>query len=56
MAVLKEDGLRFIVCKVGESLGHRKIQRTNLDLLENKYRFVRYLERTEGKPIFVGRG
>lgn len=56
MAVLKEDGLRFIVCKVEESLGHRKIQRTNLDLLENKYRFVRYLERTEGKPIFVGRG
>jgi sulfopyruvate decarboxylase subunit beta len=56
MAVLKEDGLRFIVCKVVESVGHRKIQRTNLDLLENKYRFVRYLERTEGKPIFVGRG
>lgn len=56
MAVLKEDGLRFIVCKVEESLGHRKIQRTNLDLLENKYRFVRYLERTEGKPVFVGRG
>lgn len=55
-AVLEEDGLRFIVCKVEESLGHRKIRRPNLDLLENKYRFVRYLERTEGKPIFVGRG
>lgn len=55
-AALKENGLRFVVCKVEESLGHRKIQRSNLDLLENKYRFVRYLERTEGKPIFLGRG
>jgi len=27
-----------------------------MDLLETKYRFVRYLERTEGKPIFHGRG
>jgi thiamine pyrophosphate-dependent acetolactate synthase large subunit-like protein len=53
---LKENGLRFIVCKVEESLGHRKIVRTNMDLPENKYRFVRYLERTEGKPIFRGRG
>jgi len=27
------------------------------DLAEGKYRFVRYLERTEGKPIpFIGRG
>jgi thiamine pyrophosphate-dependent acetolactate synthase large subunit-like protein len=53
---LRENGLRFIVCKVEESLGHRKITRTNMDLPENKYRFVRYLERTEGKPIFRGRG
>jgi len=55
-AALHESGLPFVVAKVEESLLHRKIQRPNLDLLENKYRFVRYLERTEGKPIFVGRG
>lgn len=53
---LEGKGLRFIVVKVEESRGHRKIQRTNVDLLENKYRFVRYLEKTEGKPIFLGRG
>jgi sulfopyruvate decarboxylase subunit beta len=53
---LTGDGLKFIVAKVEESRGHRKIERTNVDLLENKYRFVRYLEKTEGKPIFLGRG
>jgi sulfopyruvate decarboxylase subunit beta len=53
---LTGNGLKFIVAKVEESRGHRKIQRTNVDLLENKYRFVRYLEKTEGKPIFLGRG
>ncbi|MBM4299178.1 MAG: thiamine pyrophosphate-binding protein, partial [Deltaproteobacteria bacterium] len=47
-----EPGLRLIVAKVEESRGHRQIQRTNVDLLENKYQFVRYLERSEGKPIF----
>jgi hypothetical protein len=51
-----ELGLRFVVAKVEESRGHRKIERTNIDLLENKYQFVRYLERTEGKAIFRGRG
>ncbi len=56
VAALKENGLRFIVAKVEESLEHRKIPRSDVDLLENKYRFVRYLERTEGKPIFLGRG
>jgi hypothetical protein len=55
-SALNEHGLKFIVAKVGESRGHRKIQRTNMDLLENKYQFVRYLEKTEGKPIFLGRG
>jgi sulfopyruvate decarboxylase subunit beta len=53
---LKETGLRFVVCKIEESVGHRKIVRSNVDLLETKYRFVRYLERTENKPIFLGRG
>ena len=55
-ASLKQDGLRFVVCKIEESLVHREIIRSNIDLLETKYRFVRYLERTEGRPIFVGRG
>ena len=53
---LKESGLRFVVCKIEESLVHRNIVRSNVDLLETKYKFVRYLERTEGKPIFLGRG
>ena len=55
-AALNQSGLRFIVCKIEESVGHRRIVRTNVDLLETKYRFVRYLERTEGKPIIQGRG
>jgi Thiamine pyrophosphate enzyme, C-terminal TPP binding domain. len=55
-AALTEIGLRFVVCKIEESVGHRQITRSNVDLLETKYRFVRYLERTEGKPIFHGRG
>ena len=55
-AALNQSGLRFVVCKIEESVGHRKIIRTNVDLLETKYRFVRYLERTEGKPIIQGRG
>ena len=56
VASMNEMGLRFIVAKVEESRGHRRIERTNVDLLENKYQFVRYLERTEGKSIFQGRG
>jgi thiamine pyrophosphate-dependent acetolactate synthase large subunit-like protein len=53
---IAEVGLRFVVAKVAESRSHREIERTNVDLLENKYQFVRYLERTEGKAIFRGRG
>lgn len=56
VASVNDMGLRFIVAKVEESRGHRRIERTNVDLLENKYQFVRYLERTEGKSIFQGRG
>jgi thiamine pyrophosphate-dependent acetolactate synthase large subunit-like protein len=51
-----ERKLRFVVAKVEESRGHRDIERTNVDLLENKYQFVRYLESTEGMAIFKGRG
>jgi len=51
------EGLHYVVCKVEESLGHREISRPNTDLAENKYTFVRYLERTEGKSIpFIGLG
>ena len=53
---VSEEGLRFVVSKVEESRGHRRILRTNVDLLENKYQFVRYVERIEGKIIFTGRG
>ena len=53
VAGLRTEGLRFIVAKVEETLDHRKMTRPNFDLLENKYRFVRYLERTEGKAIFL---
>ena len=57
LAALGRKGPNFIVCKVEESLRHREIPRPAIDLAENKYRFVRYLERTEGKPIpFLGRG
>jgi len=58
-AVLAIQGktLSFIVRKVQESLMHRDIPRPDVDLLENKYRFVRYLQSTEGKtPPFLGRG
>lgn len=51
-SALRKTGLRFIVAKVEETVDHRKMSRPNVDLLENKYRFVRYLERTEGKAIF----
>jgi phosphonopyruvate decarboxylase len=55
-AALEQNVLRFIVCKIDQTAGHRQIQRSSEDLTEHKYRFVRYLERTEGKRIFFGRG
>ena len=57
LEALVRNELGFYVCQVEESLMHREIPRPDLDLAENKYRFVRYLERTEGKTIpFLGRG
>ena len=53
---LTKNELSFVVCKVEETLQHRDIPRTNMPPLENKFRFVRYLERTEGRPILLGRG
>jgi len=57
LGALERSELAFVVCKVEESLMHREIPRPNTDLAENKYTFVRYLERTEKKTIpFIGRG
>lgn len=57
LAALERTELSFIICKVEESLLHREIPRPATDLAENKYTFVRYLERTEEKTIpFMGRG
>jgi sulfopyruvate decarboxylase subunit beta len=54
---LTRDELAFFVCKVEESLMHREIPRPDTDLAENKYTFVRYLQRTEKKTIpFISRG
>jgi sulfopyruvate decarboxylase subunit beta len=57
LKALEQNELAFFVCKVDESLMHRAIARPNTDLAENKYTFVRYLERTEKTSIpFIGRG
>ena len=57
LMALDRNELAFFICKVEESLLHREIPRPSTDLAENKYTFVRYLERTEKKTIaFVGRG
>ena len=57
LGALAQDGLAFFVCKVEESLVHREIPRPTTDLAENKYTFVRYLERTGKRTIsFIGRG
>jgi sulfopyruvate decarboxylase subunit beta len=55
-AALEQNLLRFVVCKIDPTTEHRQIQRTSEDLAEHKSRFVRYLERTENKRIFFGRG
>ena len=57
LAALDRNEPGFFICKVEESVLHREIPRPNTDLAENKYTFVRYLERTEKKSIpFIGRG
>ena len=57
LTALERNELGFFICKVEESLIHREIPRPTTDLAENKYTFVRYLERTEKKTIpFIGRG
>ena len=57
LTALERNELGFFICKVEESLLHREIPRPTTDLAENKYTFVRYLERTEKKTIpFIARG
>lgn len=57
LGALDRDELSFFVCKVDESFIHREVPRPTTDLAENKYTFVRYLERTEGRAFpLVGRG
>jgi sulfopyruvate decarboxylase subunit beta len=57
LGALERNALGFFVCKIEESLIHREIPRPTIDLAENKYTFVRYLEHTEKKTIpFIGRG
>ena len=56
-AALHGDKLSFLVCKVEESFVHREVPRPTSDLSENKYRFVRALERAEGRAFpMIGRG
>lgn len=45
-------GPSYVVAKVDEDLAARKLPKPTRDYLEYKYRFVRYVERTENKTIF----
>ncbi len=49
---VSQTGLRYVVVKVEEDTDARKLPKPTMDYLEHKYRFVRYIERTEGKTIF----
>jgi hypothetical protein len=55
-SAIKGQRLGLVVAKIEETFEHRSAERSDMDLIENKYRFVRYVEKTEGKPIFLGRG
>jgi thiamine pyrophosphate-dependent acetolactate synthase large subunit-like protein len=50
-SAVSEQGLRYVVVKVEEDLDARRLPKPTMDYLENKYRFVRYIEKTEGKAI-----
>lgn len=51
-AALTSAGPHYIVAKIEEDPGGRRLRpKLNLDHLENKYRFQRHLERTEGRQI-----
>jgi thiamine pyrophosphate-dependent acetolactate synthase large subunit-like protein len=46
-----QPGTRYVVAKIEEDVSVRKLPKPRMDYLENKYRFVRYIERTESKLI-----
>jgi len=47
-----DNSTRYVVAKVGEGRAARLLPRPREDYLETKYRFVRYIERTENITIF----
>ena len=51
-AAFSQPGVRYVVAKIEEDVSTRKLPRPRMDYLETKYRFIRYIERTEGKTIF----
>ncbi len=50
-AAFSQPGVRYVVAKIEEDLSARSLPKPRVDYLENKYRFMRYIERTEGKII-----
>jgi phosphonopyruvate decarboxylase len=50
-AALSHPGTRYVVAKVEEDVSARNLPKPRMDYLENKYRFVRYIEHTEGRII-----
>lgn len=48
---LRDAGLRYVVSKVDEDLEARRLPKPRVDYMENMYRFLRYVEQTEGKVI-----
>lgn len=50
-AAVEGSGPRYLVAKVEEDPRTRTWPKLTMDYIENKYRFMRYLERTEGRQI-----
>jgi hypothetical protein len=49
---LTTDGPHYVVAKIEENAETRTLRpRLNMDHLENRYRFMRHIEKTEGKQI-----
>lgn len=47
----EEAGLQYVVAKIEEDVDVRRLPKPRMDYLENMYRFIRYVERTEDRPI-----
>lgn len=50
-AAVGSNALQYVVVKVEEDTSSRKLPKPREDFIENKYRFVRYIERTEKVEI-----